>query len=252
MAAADPAGRAGQGEVEWDAMVKVHVAALQIIAAPLLMAKEGLMTCAALMHGLVEFSGWHVCGLRLGDLIEEFWWLTQIPLDAPGSREDAAETSTSANARPPWIQRAVREPAGDKERERGQPGGEAGLFSAEGEAQQTTSFNANPNEFNPKDAQEGQGLGFDVGSSPTRDSIFGKGAFVSQAFPGCRLDFRDLTAGNLARMREVMRFLESVQRCVRALQRSPQTASWAALARLQAGLGREEEDGEARDIIYIQ
>ncbi|KAJ7687727.1 fungal-specific transcription factor domain-containing protein [Mycena rosella] len=219
-AAVDPAGRTGQGEVERDAMVKAHVAALQIVAAHLLVAKKGLMTyygvhvihqltqagrtlVAVLLNckteqlaplippgldalrscvGLLRrFSGRYVCGLRSGDLMEEFCRLTQIPLDAPGPREGATETSTDANARPPWI-RPVRKKSvaanasarsaadarsaspSTKSGSGGSPEGYGpDFFSADGEyaaRQTTTSFNANPGEFNPKDAQEGQGLGF--------------------------------------------------------------------------------------------
>ncbi|KAJ7489047.1 fungal-specific transcription factor domain-containing protein [Mycena latifolia] len=144
-AAMDPAMRAPQGEVERDAMVKAHVAALQIVSAHLLIAKKGLMTyygvhvihqltqagrtlVAVLLNcktealqplippgldalrscvGLLRrFSGRYVCGLRSGDLMEEFCRLTQIPLDAPGPRE-APDGGVNANARPPWI-RPVR------------------------------------------------------------------------------------------------------------------------------------------------
>ncbi|KAJ6598152.1 fungal-specific transcription factor domain-containing protein [Mycena vulgaris] len=128
-----------QGEVERDAMVKAHFSALQIVAAHLLIAKKGLMTyygvhvihqltqagrtlVAVLLNcktealqplippgldalrscvGLLRrFSGRYVCGLRSGDLMEEFCRLTQIPLDAPRDTPDT-------NARPPWI-RPVR------------------------------------------------------------------------------------------------------------------------------------------------
>ncbi|KAJ7176876.1 fungal-specific transcription factor domain-containing protein [Mycena filopes] len=142
-AAADPQMRPPQSEVERDAMVKAHFSALQIVAAHLLVAKKGLMTyygvhvihqltqagrtlVAVLLNcktealqplippgldalrscvGLLRrFSGRYVCGLRSGDLMEEFCRLTQIPLDAP---RETPETNTSANARPPWI-RPVR------------------------------------------------------------------------------------------------------------------------------------------------
>ncbi|KAJ7256231.1 fungal-specific transcription factor domain-containing protein [Mycena haematopus] len=142
-AAADPAMRPPQSEVERDAMVKAHFSALQIVAAHLLVAKKGLMTyygvhvihqltqagrtlVAVLLNcnsealqplippgldalrscvGLLRrFSGRYVCGLRSGDLMEEFCRLTQIPLDAP---RETSETNTNANARPPWI-RPVR------------------------------------------------------------------------------------------------------------------------------------------------
>ncbi|KAJ7779119.1 fungal-specific transcription factor domain-containing protein [Mycena metata] len=142
-AAADPQMRPPQSEVERDAMVKAHFSALQIIAAQLFVAKKGLMTyygvhvihqltqagrtlVAVLLNcktealqplippgldalrscvGLLRrFSGRYVCGLRSGDLMEEFCRLTQIPLDAP---RDTPETTTAADARPPWI-RPVR------------------------------------------------------------------------------------------------------------------------------------------------
>ncbi|KAJ7917090.1 fungal-specific transcription factor domain-containing protein [Mycena leptocephala] len=142
-AAADPQMRPPQSEVERDAMVKAHFSALQIVSAHLLVAKKGLMTyygvhvihqltqagrtlVAVLLNcktealqplippgldalrscvGLLRrFSGRYVCGLRSGDLMEEFCRLTQIPLDAP---RETPETNTTANARPPWI-RPVR------------------------------------------------------------------------------------------------------------------------------------------------
>ncbi|KAK7052056.1 putative transcriptional regulatory protein C3C7.04 [Favolaschia claudopus] len=142
-AAADPLLRPPQSEFERDAMVNAHFAALQIVAAHLLVAKKGLMTyfgvhsihqltqagrtlVAVLLNcktealqplippgldalrscvGLLRrFSTRYVCGLRSGDLMEEFCRLTQIPLDAPRER---TETNTNANARPPWI-RPVR------------------------------------------------------------------------------------------------------------------------------------------------
>ncbi|KAF7303862.1 P-type phospholipid transporter [Mycena indigotica] len=140
-APADPALRPPQSEIERDAMIKAHLSALQIVASYLLVAKKGLMTyygvhvihqltqagrtlVAVLLNcksdllqplippgldalrscvGLLRrFSGRYVCGLRSGDLMEEFCRLTQIPLDTP--REPA---ESNANSRPPWI-RPVR------------------------------------------------------------------------------------------------------------------------------------------------
>ncbi|KAJ6607680.1 fungal-specific transcription factor domain-containing protein [Mycena sp. CBHHK59/15] len=140
-APADVQMRPPQSEVERDAMVKAHFSALQIVAAHLLIAKKGLMTyygvhvihqltqagrtlVAVLLNcktealqplippgldalrscvGLLRrFSGRYVCGLRSGDLMEEFCRLTQIPLDAPRENPE-----TNTNARPPWI-RPVR------------------------------------------------------------------------------------------------------------------------------------------------
>ncbi|KAJ7220789.1 fungal-specific transcription factor domain-containing protein [Mycena pura] len=139
----DPQMRPPQSEVERDTMVKAHFSALQIVASYLLVAKKGLMTyygvhvihqltqagrtlVAVLLNckadalqplippgldalrscvGLLRrFSGRYVCGLRSGDLMEEFCRLTQIPLDAP---RETPEATTTANARPPWI-RPVR------------------------------------------------------------------------------------------------------------------------------------------------
>ncbi|KAJ7054209.1 fungal-specific transcription factor domain-containing protein [Mycena amicta] len=142
-APADPAMRPPQSEVERDAMVKAHFSALQIVASYLLVAKKGLMTYYGVhvIHQLTQagrtlvavllscqsdtlqplippgldalrscvgllrrFSGRYVCGLRSGDLMEEFCRLTGIPLDAPREPSDA---SSNANSRPPWI-RPVR------------------------------------------------------------------------------------------------------------------------------------------------
>jgi len=62
---------------------------------------DALRSCVGLLR---RFSGRYVCGLRSGDLMEEFCRLTQIPLDPP---RETPETNGNANARPPWI-RPVR------------------------------------------------------------------------------------------------------------------------------------------------
>ncbi|KAL0959028.1 hypothetical protein HGRIS_014335 [Hohenbuehelia grisea] len=132
-------GEEEQTEVETEATIAAHNSALQIIATHLHIAKKGLMTyygvhvihqltqagrtlvaillnCKheSLQHlippgldalrscvGLLRrFSGRYVCGLRSGDLMEEFCRLTQIPLE-PTSRPEGAPTN-----RPPWIRPA--------------------------------------------------------------------------------------------------------------------------------------------------
>ncbi|KAG2004857.1 nuclear protein [Coprinopsis cinerea AmutBmut pab1-1] len=129
-----------QTEQEREALVAAHNAALQIIGSHLHVAKKGLMTyygvhvihqltqagrtlvavllcCKSevLQHlippgldalrsciGLLRrFSGRYVCGLRSGDLMEEFCRLTNIPLET--NRQEGPSNS----ARPPWI-RPVR------------------------------------------------------------------------------------------------------------------------------------------------
>ncbi|KAE9393503.1 hypothetical protein BT96DRAFT_1022983 [Gymnopus androsaceus JB14] len=129
-----------QSTEERDAMMSAHKSALLIIAAHVHIAGKGLMTyygvhvihqltqagrtlvaillncksevmqplispgldalrsCVALLR---RFSGRYVCGLRSGDLLEEFCRLTQIPLET--SRQDNAQN----DQRPAWI-RPVR------------------------------------------------------------------------------------------------------------------------------------------------
>ncbi|KAK0493543.1 fungal-specific transcription factor domain-containing protein [Armillaria luteobubalina] len=133
-----------QTEAEKEAMVAAHNSALQIAAAHLHIARKGLMTyygvhvihqltqagrtlvavllnCKsdALQHlipsgldalrsciGLLRrFSGRYICGLRSGDLMEEFCRLTQIPLEATPQQDNVQN-----DRRPPWI-RPVRKKA---------------------------------------------------------------------------------------------------------------------------------------------
>ncbi|KDQ51837.1 hypothetical protein JAAARDRAFT_40663 [Jaapia argillacea MUCL 33604] len=133
-------GEEEQTEEEREAMRAAHVSALQIVAAHLHIATKGLMTyygvhvihqltqagrtlVAILMNSnsegvrplipsaldalrscvglLRRFSGRYVCGLRSGDMMEEFCRLTQIPLDSPSRGPEDRST------RPPWI-RPVR------------------------------------------------------------------------------------------------------------------------------------------------
>lgn len=132
-----------QTDAEREALVAAHNSALQIVGAHVHIAKKGLMTyygvhvihqltqagrtlvavllCCktdVLQHlippgldalrsciGLLRrFSGRYVCGLRSGDLMEEFCRLTNIPLET--SRQDGPPSAT----RPPWI-RPVRKKA---------------------------------------------------------------------------------------------------------------------------------------------
>ncbi|KAG6819891.1 hypothetical protein H0H93_007669 [Arthromyces matolae] len=126
-------------EQEKAALIAAHNSALQIITTHLQIAKKGLMTYYGVhvIHQLTQagrtlvaillsckteelqhliptglyalrscvgllrrFSGRYVCGLRSGDLMEEFCRLTQIPLEA-------SQKEPSPNNRPPWI-RPVR------------------------------------------------------------------------------------------------------------------------------------------------
>ncbi|KAF9002487.1 fungal-specific transcription factor domain-containing protein [Cyathus striatus] len=125
-----------QTEVEREAMVAAHNSALQIVSAHLHIAKKGLMTYYGVhvIHQLTQagrtlvavlllcksdevqplippgldalrscigllrrFSGRYVCGLRSGDLMEEFCRLTNIPLDP------TPQPPTANSSRPPWI-----------------------------------------------------------------------------------------------------------------------------------------------------
>ncbi|KDR79374.1 hypothetical protein GALMADRAFT_243404 [Galerina marginata CBS 339.88] len=132
-----------QTEAEQEALIAAHNSALQIVGAHVHIAKKGLMTYYGVhvIHQLTQagrtlvavllccktdelqhlippgldalrscigllrrFSGRYVCGLRSGDLMEEFCRLTNIPLET--SRQDGPASAT----RPPWI-RPVRKKA---------------------------------------------------------------------------------------------------------------------------------------------
>lgn len=136
-----------QSDVEKEALVSAHHAALQIVTAHVNIAKKGLMTyygvhvihqltqagrtlvavllcCRAdELHHLIppgldalrsciallrRFSGRYVCGLRSGDLMEEFCRLTQIPLDPTNSSKQ--DSTVLPSSRPAWI-RPVRKKA---------------------------------------------------------------------------------------------------------------------------------------------
>jgi len=129
-----------QGDAECEAMRVAHSCALQLVSSHLHIATKGLMTyygvhvihqltnagrtlVAVLLNchaerlrpliapaldalrscvGLLRrFSGRYVCGLRSGDMMEEFCRLTQIPLET--ARQDAQ----AGRSRPPWV-RPVR------------------------------------------------------------------------------------------------------------------------------------------------
>ncbi|KAJ3552687.1 hypothetical protein NP233_g12820 [Leucocoprinus birnbaumii] len=136
-----------QTDTEKEALVAAHNAALQIVAAHVNIAKKGLMTyygvhvihqltqagrtlvailllckTETLQHlippgldalrsciGLLRrFSGRYVCGLRSGDLMEEFCRLTHIPLDPTNGTQQ--EHPSAQSSRPAWI-RPVRKKA---------------------------------------------------------------------------------------------------------------------------------------------
>ncbi|THH32205.1 hypothetical protein EUX98_g1996 [Antrodiella citrinella] len=125
-----------QGEAECEAMRLAHSCAMQIVSSHLHIAAKGLMTyfgvhvihqltaagrtlvavllnchseqlrplispaldalrsCVSLLR---RFSGRYVCGLRSGDLMEEFCRITKIPL------ESNSQDIISGRSRPPWI-----------------------------------------------------------------------------------------------------------------------------------------------------
>lgn len=160
------AGPGDQGEAECEAMRAAQACATQIISSHMQIASKGLMTyygvhvihqltaagrtlvailinchaeslrpmiqpslealrsCVGLLR---RFSGRYVCGLRSGDLMEEFCRLTQIPLESP--RPDA-----TAKPRLPWI-RPVRKKT---------------LRSSA--SNESTSQNSSPEAFSPTDA----------------------------------------------------------------------------------------------------
>ncbi|KAK7442777.1 hypothetical protein VKT23_016022 [Stygiomarasmius scandens] len=140
-----------QTEGEREAMIAAHASALQIIATHVHIAGKGLMTYYGVhvIHQLTQagrtlvsillnckseamqplissgldalrscvgllrrFSGRYVCGLRSGDLLEEFCRLTQIPLEP--TRQDNPQN----NSRPAWI-RPVRKKASSQSNRRG-------------------------------------------------------------------------------------------------------------------------------------
>jgi len=144
-----------QTELEKEALISAHHSALQIISAHVHIAKRGLMTYYGVhvIHQLTQtgrtlvaillccktddlqhlippaldglrscisllrrFSNRYVCGLRSGDLMEEFCRLTNIPVETPGQDEPARAS------RPPWI-RPVRKKASSLARSNHSGGG---------------------------------------------------------------------------------------------------------------------------------
>ncbi|KZT25557.1 hypothetical protein NEOLEDRAFT_349104 [Neolentinus lepideus HHB14362 ss-1] len=73
-------------------MVNSHHDSMRPLVAPAL---EALRSCVGLLR---RFSGRYVCGMRSGDLMEEFCRLTQIPLDSPARSGEGANST-----RPPWM-----------------------------------------------------------------------------------------------------------------------------------------------------
>lgn len=104
-------------------LINCHAESLRPLIQPSL---EALRSCVGLLK---RFSGRYVCGLRSGDLMEEFCRLTQIPLDSP--RPDGAQ---SGKPRPPWI-RPIRKKT---------------LRS--GGSNESTSQHSSPEGFSPSDA----------------------------------------------------------------------------------------------------
>jgi len=179
-----------QSTEERDAMISAHKSALQIIAAHVHIAGKGLMTyygvhvihqltqagrtlvaillncksevmqplispgldalrsCVALLR---RFSGRYVCGLRSGDLLEEFCRLTQIPLEP--SRQD----NTQNDQRPAWI-RPVRKKTTSTVT-RGSQGGDS----------PSQHDNSSPEAFSPSDffAEPPKPSSFQTGPSPS-------------------------------------------------------------------------------------
>ncbi|KIK63427.1 hypothetical protein GYMLUDRAFT_41111 [Collybiopsis luxurians FD-317 M1] len=174
--------RQKQSGEEREAMMAAHNSALKIIAAHVHIAGKGLMTyygvhvihqltqagrtlvaillncksdvmqplispgldalrsCVALLR---RFSGRYVCGLRSGDLLEEFCRLTQIPLEP--TRPDNPQNDSS---RPAWIRPVRKKASISVSRGGGSAGG--GSQSGDSPPQHTTSSNS-PEAFSPSD-----------------------------------------------------------------------------------------------------
>ncbi|TCD63237.1 hypothetical protein EIP91_005822 [Steccherinum ochraceum] len=79
-------------------LLNCHSEQLRPLIAPAL---DALRSCVSLLR---RFSGRYVCGLRSGDLMEEFCRITKIPL------ESNSQDIISGRSRPPWI-RPVRKKA---------------------------------------------------------------------------------------------------------------------------------------------
>lgn len=180
-----------QTDAEKEALISAHNAALQIVGAHLHIAKKGLMTYYGVhvIHQLTQagrtlvaillccktealqnliplgldalrtcigllrrFSGRYVCGLRSGDLMEEFCRLTNIPLET--TRQDgAADTS-----RPPWI-RPVRK--------------KAPSIARSNNSGDSPSHHSSPEAFTPSEFFNDppkNGIGFSSGSSSASGS----------------------------------------------------------------------------------
>jgi len=165
-----------QTEVEKEALVSAHNSALQIISTHVHIAKRGLMTYYGVhvIHQLTQtgrtlvaillccktddlqhlippaldglrlcigllrrFSNRYVCGLRSGDLMEEFCRLTNIPVETPGQDEPARAS------RPPWI-RPVRKKAPSLARSNHSGGGDSPPHHSSPEAFSPSDFFVEP------------------------------------------------------------------------------------------------------------
>ncbi|PFH48818.1 hypothetical protein AMATHDRAFT_81612 [Amanita thiersii Skay4041] len=195
-----------QCEAEKEAMIAAHNSALQIVATHVHIAKKGLMTyygvhvihqltqagrtlvavllcCKSepLQHlippgldalrsciGLLRrFSGRYVCGLRSGDLMEEFCRVTRIPLDIPRPDGGVNGNGTShmnggsgvgtQSSRPPWI-RPVR-----KKMRSGSMSGGGPRSTHSGDS---PSHHSSPESFSPPDFFVAGGDGSNTGPSP--------------------------------------------------------------------------------------
>ncbi|CAL1710383.1 unnamed protein product [Somion occarium] len=180
-----------QGDAECEAMRVAHACALQIVSSHLQIAAKGLMTyygvhvihqltaagrtlVAVLLNchseqlrplispaldalrscvGLLRrFSGRYVCGLRSGDLMEEFCRITQIPLE--GTRQD----TPSSRSRPPWI-RPVRK--------------KTPSVAHSGASNDSPSHQSSPEAFSPSDTFLDLSGGANLATSPQSIPTFG-------------------------------------------------------------------------------
>ncbi|THV00259.1 hypothetical protein K435DRAFT_657458 [Dendrothele bispora CBS 962.96] len=178
-----------QTEGEREAMMAAHNSALQVVATYVHIAGKGLMTYYGVhvIHQLTQagrtlvaillnckseamqplispgldalrscvgllrrFSGRYVCGLRSGDLLEEFCRLTQIPLE-PGTRPDN-NTHLQNNSRPAWI-RPVRKKAsqGGSNRRGSQSQGQQGQGESPSSTHSLHNDHSSPEGFSPSD-----------------------------------------------------------------------------------------------------
>ncbi|KAK2467633.1 hypothetical protein APHAL10511_000488 [Amanita phalloides] len=141
--------------------------------------RTGLDAIRSCIELLRRFSGRYVCGMRSGDLMEEFCRLTQIPLDP--ARPDGKSTNGSQSSRPPWI-RPVRKKAssangrsptcnGDSPSHHSSPESFSELSGAGGPGQTQSGLFG----------MEGAGMEMYMGPADVMASFFG-GGMVGQLF----------------------------------------------------------------------